>query len=179
MTDGLVSRELIAACRKGDERAFGELVELTHRRVFSLAFRLVGDRFDAEDVAQESYLRMFRGLSGFREEAKFETWMYRIVTNSAINLLRRRGRNGELLSEEAALELAAPDAPAQQTADRDELARSLDLLPAGQRAVVILKDVYGLSCREIGAELGIEEGAVKVRLHRARKRLRESLQNEV
>ena len=177
MSDGLVSRELIAACRKGDERAFGELVELTHRRVFSLAFRLVGDRYDAEDVAQDAYLRMFRGLSGFREEARFETWMYRIVTNSAINLLRRRGRQGELLSDESAMDtIVAPDAPAEQTADRDELTRSLDALPAGQRAVVILKDVYGLSCREIGNELGIEEGAVKVRLHRARKRLKEAIQ---
>ena len=179
MSDGLVSRELIAACRKGDERAFGELVELTHRRVFSLALRLVGNRFDAEDVAQEAYLRMFRGLSGFREEAKFETWMYRIVTNSAINLLRRRGRQGELLSDDSMMEtVVAPDAPAEQTADRDELARSLDTLPAGQRAVVILKDVYGLSCREIGAELGIGEGAVKVRLHRARKRLKETIQQQ-
>jgi RNA polymerase sigma-70 factor (ECF subfamily) len=178
VSDGLVSRELIAACRKGDERAFGELVEITHRRVFSLAVRLVGNRFDAEDVAQDAYLRMFRGLSGFREEARFETWMYRIVTNSAINLLRRRGRGGELLSEDAVMEIAAPDAPAEQTADRDELAKALDVLPAGQRAVVILKDVYGLSCREIGDELGIEEGAVKVRLHRARKRLKETIQQQ-
>jgi RNA polymerase sigma-70 factor (ECF subfamily) len=104
--------------------------------------------------------------------------MYRIVTNSAINLLRRRGRGGELLSEDAVMEIAAPDAPAEQTADRDELAKALDVLPAGQRAVVILKDVYGLSCREIGDELGIEEGAVKVRLHRARKRLKETIQQQ-
>ena len=174
MSDGLVSRELVAACKRGDERAFDELVRATHSRVYNLALRLVGDRHDAEDVAQDAYLRMFRGLAGFREEARFETWMYRIVTNSAINLLRRRGRFGELVADDA-IETPAPDRPAEQTADRDELSRHLAALPPGQRAVVVLKDVYGLSCREIGAELGIEEGAVKVRLHRARKRLQEAL----
>ena len=174
MNDGLVSRELLAACKKGDERAFNDLVRATHRRVYNLAYRLVGDRFDAEDVAQDAYLRMFRSLKGFREEARFETWMYRIVTNSAFSLLRRRGRFGELLAGDE-VDSPAPDRPAELAADRDEISRSLATLPVGQRAVVVLKDIYGLSCREIGEELGIEEGAVKVRLHRARKRLKETV----
>lgn len=177
MADGLVTRELLAACRRGDPRALEELVRLTHRRVYGLAVRLVGDRYEAEDVAQEAYLRMFRGLAGFREEARFETWMHRIVTNAAINQLRRRGRFGELLGDEE-LEVPAPDRAQELVVSRDELERGLASLPSGQRTVVILKDVYGLSCREIGDELGIEEGAVKVRLHRARKRLREVLSEE-
>lgn len=177
MADGLVTRELLAACRRGDPRALEELVRLTHRRVYGLAVRLVGDRYEAEDVAQEAYLRMFRGLAGFREEARFETWMHRIVTNAAINQLRRRGRFGELLKDEE-LEVPAPDRAQELAVSRDELERVLAALPSGQRAVVVLKDVYGLSCREIGGELGIEEGAVKVRLHRARKRLREALSEE-
>src|SRR2546426_11984344 len=90
----MVSPELLAACRRGDRRAFEELVRLTGRRVYSLAYRMVGDRLDAEDVAQDAYLRMYRGLAGFREEARFETWMYRIVANCAITHLRRRGRVG-------------------------------------------------------------------------------------
>jgi RNA polymerase sigma-70 factor (ECF subfamily) len=177
VADGLVTRELLAACRRGDARALEELVRLTHRRVYGLAVRLVGDRYEAEDVAQEAYLRMFRGLAGFREEARFETWMHRIVTNAAINQLRRRGRFGELLEDEE-LEVPAPDRSQELAVSRDELERVLAALPSGQRAVVVLKDVYGLSCREIGDELGIEEGAVKVRLHRARKRLREALSEE-
>src|SRR5436190_14680003 len=122
----MVERDLVASAKAGDKAAFEELVSQTHRRVYTLAYRLVGDRFDAEDVAQEAYLRMFRGLSGFREEARFETWMYRIVTNSAINLLRRRGRSEELVDEDTVAELPSPDAvsPADQAADRDELARS-------------------------------------------------------
>jgi len=171
----VVSPELLEACRRGERRACEELVRVTNRRVYSLALRLVGDRHDAEDVAQDVYLRVFRGLDGFREEARFETWLYRIVANSAMNLLRTRGRFGEVLSEED-LDVPVPDRQADRTADRDELARAMEALPPGGRVVLWLKDVYGLSCREIGEELGIEEGAVKVRLHRARKRLRDVLE---
>jgi RNA polymerase sigma-70 factor (ECF subfamily) len=166
----MVSRDLVASAKAGDRAAFEELVRETHRRVYTLAFRLVGDRAEAEDVAQEAYLRVFRGLASFREEARFETWMYRIVANCAVSALRRRGRFGDLVSDPD-LELPAPDRTEQQTVDSDELSRALSELPDGQRVVVILKDVYGLSCREIGDELGVEEGAVKVRLHRARRRL--------
>jgi RNA polymerase sigma-70 factor, ECF subfamily len=171
----LVTPEILAGCRRGDRRASEELVRATYRRVYSLAVRLVGDRHDAEDVAQEAYLRMFRGLNGFREEARFETWMYRIVANAAMSMLKRRGRFGEILDEED-LDVPLPDMAADRAAHRDELERALASLSTGQRTVLWLKDVYGLSCREIGDELGIEEGAVKVRLHRARKRLRERLE---
>jgi RNA polymerase sigma-70 factor, ECF subfamily len=171
----MVTPELLAACKRGDRLAFEELVKETHRRVYGLAFRLVGDSAEAEDVAQEAYLRMFRGLAGFREEAQFETWMHRIVTNCAMTALRRRGRFGEVLREEAE-DVPSPDRAATLAEDRDELSRALGLLPQGQRTVILLKDVYGLSCREIGEELDIEEGAVKVRLHRARRRLKESLE---
>jgi RNA polymerase sigma-70 factor, ECF subfamily len=170
----MVSPELLAACRRGDRRAFEELVRLTHRRVYSLAYRLVRDRSEAEDVSQEAFLRMYRGLEGFREEARFETWMYRIVTNCAITHLKRRRRFGVVLSDED-LDAVVPDRAQDRAVDRDDLERALAELPEGQRLPVLLKDVYGLSVREIAEELGIEEGAVKVRLHRARKRLAESI----
>ena len=178
MPDALVTRELLVRCRRGDRLALEELVHLTHRRAFALAYRLVGDRYEAEDVVQEAYLRMFRGLPGFREEeARFETWMHRIVVNTAVSGLRKRGRFGDLMKDEL------PDVPVldraeQRTVERDALERGLAALPAGQRTALVLKDIYGLSCREIGHELGIEEGAVKVRLHRARKGLRELLSEE-
>src|SRR5213593_3732388 len=100
MTNGVVSSELLARCRRGDSRAFEEVVRLTERRVYGLALRLVGDPHEAEDVSQEAYLRMYRGLAGFREEARFETWMHRIVTNCAISMLKRRGRFGDVLAED-------------------------------------------------------------------------------
>jgi len=173
----VVPPELIERCRAGDRAAFEELVRLTHRRVYSLAYRLVQDRGDAEDVAQEAYLRIFRGLAGFREEAAFETWMHRIVANCALTYLRRKGRFGVLIRDEDPPELPTPDRAQELAVQRDDLARGLAALPEGQRVTLLLKDVYGLSVREIATELGIEEGAVKVRVHRARKRLKELLQD--
>src|SRR5213083_2959001 len=95
----MVSPELLAACRRGDRDAFEEVVRRTYRHVYTQALRLVGDRQDAEDVAQEAYLRVFRGLAGFREEAQFETWLYRIVANTAMSYLRKRQRFGAVLAE--------------------------------------------------------------------------------
>jgi RNA polymerase sigma-70 factor (ECF subfamily) len=170
-----VDPELVARCRRGDRDALEELVLLTTGRAYRLALRIVGDPHEAEDVVQDAFLRMFRALPAFREEARFETWMHRIVVNAALNRLRSLGRFGELL-EEQVLDAPAPDRPADRAADRDALDRSLALLPSGQRIAVLLKDVVDLSCREIADELGIEEGAVKVRLHRGRRRLRSLLE---
>jgi RNA polymerase sigma-70 factor (ECF subfamily) len=100
--------------------------------------------------------------------------MHRIVTNCAISMLKRRGRFGDVLAEEPA-DVPVPDSAAPRLAERDALSRAITTLPEGQRVVLLLKDVYGLSCKEIGEEVGIEEGAVKVRLHRARKRLKDLL----
>src|SRR5919106_7082963 len=170
----MVSRELLEACRRGDAGAFEELVERTQPHVYTLAYRLVGDRHEAEDVAQEAYLRVFRSLRGFRQEARFETWLYRIVTNAAFTHLRRRGRFGVLLAEGQEQAVEEPEVrPMEAALDRDEVKRALQGLTPGARAVVVLKDVYGLSCQEIADEMGLSESAVKVRLHRARKRLKE------
>lgn len=186
----MVEPELLARCRRGDPTAFEEVVRRTYRHVYTQALRLVGDRQDAEDVAQEAYLRVFRGLNGFREEAKFETWLYRIVANAALSFLRRRGRFGELLTEpedgpgERRSDPGGGDVPGggevpgvgEALAQRDLLMRALEALSPSLRTVVILKDVYGLSCEDIGRELGVSEGAVKVRLHRARRRLKMMLE---
>lgn len=173
----MVSPELLAACRRGDPEAFEEVVRKTYRHVYTQALRLVGDRQEAEDVTQEAYLRVFRGLAGFRGDAQFETWLYRIVANTALTHLRKRRRFGELLAEDEGelAELPSKERPDDQALDREALTAALEALPASMRTVVVLKDVYGLSCREIGDELGVSEGAVKVRLHRARRRLKETL----
>ena len=173
----MVSREVLTACRRGDSQAFEELVRNTYRHVYTQAFRLVQDRQDAEDVAQEAYLRVFRGLSGFRGDAQFETWLYRIVANTALTHLRRRKRFGELALEPDLEQAAAPsEVPlSDRTVDRDAISKALEGLSPSLRAVVVLKEIYGLSCRDIGRELGVSEGAVKVRLHRARQRLKQAL----
>jgi RNA polymerase sigma-70 factor (ECF subfamily) len=172
-----VTGELLAACRNGDSGAFEEVVRGTYRQVYTQALRIVGDRQEAEDVAQEAYLRVFRGLAGFRGDAQFETWLYRIVANAALTHLRRRRRFGELMADPGDEELEPADAGGapETVADRDALAGAMASLSPALRAVVVLKDVYGLSCQEIGDQLGVSEGAVKVRLHRARRRLKELL----
>jgi RNA polymerase sigma-70 factor (ECF subfamily) len=173
----MVSHEILAACRRGDPKAFEEVVRRTYRHVYTQALRLVGDRQDAEDVAQEAYLRVFRGLAGFRGEAQFETWLYRIVANAAMSYLRRRQRFGAVLSEPAdedasPWELASDVRVAEEAVDRDALTKALQELPLPLRTVLVLKDVYGLSCEEIAQQFGTTEGAIKVRLHRGRKRLK-------
>jgi RNA polymerase sigma-70 factor (ECF subfamily) len=175
-----VRPDVLAACRRGEPWAFEEVVRLTHRHVYSLALRLVGDPQEAEDVAQDAYLRVYRGLAGFRGDAAFETWLYRVGANAAISHLRRRRRFGPLLSDPAD-EPSAPRAGPVQVpfdelaVDRDSLVRALDSLPPAMRLVVVLKDVYDLPCAEIGRMVGASEGAVTVRLHRARRRLKERL----
>jgi len=175
-SNALVDAELLKACRSGDPGAFEELVRRTQHRVYALAYRLVGDRGEAEDVAQEAYLRVFRSLGGFRQEARFETWLHRIVVNAALSHLRRRGRFGDLVRDAGTDPEPPPAPPAQDRAvDRDLIRRALEELPAGSRTTLVLYEMYGLSCREIGEELGVSEGAVKVRLHRARRRLKEAI----
>ena len=174
----MVSPELLEACRRGEQEAFEEVVRRTYRHVYTQALRLVGDRQEAEDVTQESYLRVFRGIASFRGVSQFETWLYRIVANTAMSHLRRRRRFGDLMAEteDGPVEPVADVRLAEGAVERDALARALEALPLSMRVVVVLKDVYGLSCEEIGREVGATEGAVKVRLHRARKRLKGSLE---
>jgi RNA polymerase sigma-70 factor (ECF subfamily) len=177
--DAMVSRELLDRCRREEPEAFAELVERTHRQVYTLAYRLVGDRHEAEDVAQDAYLRVHRSLRTFRGDSSFRTWLHRIVANAAMTHLRRKGRFGDLGDEtDLVVRLAEPARDEAAEVDRDELHRALGMLPDAHRVIVLMKDAYGFSCQEIADEMGMSEGAVKVRLHRARKRLKDLLYGE-
>ncbi len=172
--------ELVRAAKRGDEAAFEQLVIRTFEDLYALAYRLVGNSHDASDVVQEAYLRAFRGLRRFRGEAAFTTWMYRITANCAATALARRARSPQVeLDQEFPLADQRPErdpeAAASATADRDRLAVALGALPEPLRLVVVLRDVYDLPHEAIAQELGISQTASKVRLHRARRRLREQL----
>lgn len=174
------SDELVRRSSTGERGAFDELVRRTHRDAYGLALRLTGDEEDARDVVQDAYLRAYRGLDRFRGEARFSTWLYRIVANCASTHLgkRRRHRHDEL-PDEALVADPRPDDDPGLRGDvidlRDRLDHAIRELPAGLRAVVVLRDVYELPHDAIAEELGISVGAAKVRLHRARRRLREQV----
>jgi RNA polymerase sigma-70 factor (ECF subfamily) len=171
---------LVDAARGGDQAAFEALVRATTADTYTLAFRLTGNEEDARDVVQETYLRAYKGIGKFRGDAQFSTWLYRITANCAANQLGRRKRHRHAdLDLDAAFEDLSPDvdpsAQAEASSLRDRLTVALDELPPTLRAVVVLRDVYDLPHEAIATELGISTSAAKVRLHRARKQLRERL----
>jgi RNA polymerase sigma-70 factor (ECF subfamily) len=168
----MVSRDLLQRCGRREPGAFEELVELTGRQVYTLANRLVGDRHEAEDVAQEAYIRVYRSLRSFRGDSRFETWLHRVVANVAINHMRTRAKFGELMDEPDTIVRIESAPSLDDVPEREELADALTHLPVAQRVAVVLKDVYGFSTAEIAQRLDTTEGAVKLRLHRGRQNLR-------
>ena len=171
---------LVDRARSGDRSAFDELVRATYTDTYTLAYRLTGDEEDARDVVQETYLRAFRGLTRFRGDAQFTTWLYRITANCANTHLGRRVRHRhDELTDDIAVVDDRPEADPQHRAEnealRGRLRVAIEQLPPRLRAVVVLRDVYDLPHEAIAQELGISESAAKVRLHRARRRLRDEL----
>jgi RNA polymerase sigma-70 factor (ECF subfamily) len=172
--------ELVSAAKAGDSRAFEELVRATYTDVYGLAYRLTGNEEDARDVVQETYLRAYKGLHRFRGDAQFSTWLYRITANTA-NTAMGKGRKHrhEELDDDVNVADTSPEHDPEAAGDaellRGRLNDALEELPPRLRAVVVLRDVYDLPHQAIAKELGISEAAAKVRLHRARRRLRERL----
>jgi len=155
-------------------------VRATSSDCYALALRLVGNEHDACDVLQETYLRAFRKLGKFRADSSFRTWLYRVTVNCAATLVakRRRTSHVELDDDLEVLETRSerdPETAAGTADDRERLVEALADLPDQMRMVVVLRDVYDLAHEEIAHELGISQTAAKVRLHRARRRLREQL----
>ena len=171
---------LVTAARDGDRAAFDELVRATYAEAYTLAYRLTGNEEDARDVVQDAYLRAYKGLKRFRGDAAFPTWLYRITANCASTHLAKRTRfqHEELTDENVGADERVetdPAARADLVFEHERLNEALRSLPADMRAVVVLRDVYDMPHEAIAAELGISEGAAKVRLHRARRKLRERL----
>jgi len=165
----------VAAARDGDDEAFERLVEATYSDIFMLAARLTRNHHDALDVVQEAYFRAYRGLIDFRGEARFSTWMHRITVNCANTLLARRSRYRYDQIQQDFVDLNGDYYPERRLDDTEisaDVQNALDDLPPNLRAVVVLSDVFDLAHAEIAKQLGISATAVKVRLHRARKRMR-------
>jgi RNA polymerase sigma-70 factor (ECF subfamily) len=173
---GLDDQTLVARAAEADAAAFEALVRRHQRVCFALAVRLVGNRADAEDVVQESFIAAWRRLPEFRGQAAFSSWMYRIVTNRCLTLTRRRRETVPLEPETQGLATSPGDEPAAATETRARLAalgEALAELPAEQRACWVLRHLHGLGYTEIGEILGVGPGAVRGRIHRARRHLAE------
>ncbi len=170
--------ELVARARRGDVVAFEQLVLRHQRYVFNLAYRVLGDYAEAEDMTQEAFVRAWRGLPGFRGQARFTTWLYRIVHNLCLN--RLPGLQRQLLQAEPLEEALANPAPSPPDLfeARERMAflhAQLDYLPEKYRLVLTLRYLQDLSYAEIAAALDVPMGTVKTHLHRARRLLTEQL----
>ena len=171
-------RDLVDRARRGDTDAFAGLVRKYQHRIVNLARVLTSRSDDAEDVAQEVFLRVYRGLSRFRAQSSFKTWLYQIATNTARTHLGRRLKQREEQDDPERPSLAErPSAENVERAveDRDRIDRALASLPQELREAVVLRDVEGLDYREIAAALDVPIGTVESRIFRGRARLRIAL----
>lgn len=165
--------ELVGRARSGDEDAFTELVRKFQRRVYRAAYHMLGNHSDADDLTQEAFLRAYRGLAGFDRRADFGTWVYRIVVNAALNLLRARKRQRERAP--AAPPAAAGSDPVESRELVAAVVGALGALSPTLRVTLILATLEDKSYREIAAALEIPEGTVAWRVNQARKLMRQRL----
>ena len=168
-----IDATLVEAAKRGDQGAFEALVRETHRSVYGLVYRLVGNHDDAADVMQEAYLRIWRSLRSFRGDAAFDTWVYRVAANAALSHLKKRSRQPEPVDPADLAPLERPAPEPEEPLDVEALEGALTKLPIAMRTVIVMKDMYGFTLEEIAKQVGATEGAVKVRLFRARRRLAE------
>jgi RNA polymerase sigma-70 factor (ECF subfamily) len=176
--------ELLARAKCGDVAAFEGLARPHVGRLFAATLRLVGDRSEAEDVMQETLLRAWKGIGGFRGRSGFSTWLYRIAINEAHRSFKKGTRRPVTTGlADAQLQLSSPPAngPAGQAESRelrDAVRTALLTLPLPYRTAVVLRDIEGLSTREAAHVAGIGEAALKSRLHQARLKIRAELGDE-
>lgn len=188
-----LERTLLRRLRDRDERAFTELLEAHRDRVYNITFRMLGNRAEAEDVAQEVFITVFKTIDTFREESKFSTWLYRVTVNHCKNrikyLARRHDRDRDELDEMSPgannatngmpVRARQPDRALEGAQMEVLLKEAIDSLDEEHRAVVILRDIEDLSIEEICQITDLPDGTVKSRLHRARLALRKKLQRHV
>jgi RNA polymerase sigma-70 factor (ECF subfamily) len=178
---------LVAEAKAGSYAAFEELVNRYEKKIYRLGLNLTGNPEDAEDMLQEAFLKAFEHLPEFREDSRFYTWLVRIAINEGLMKLRKRrsdrsvpiedavGEEGEAVPREFTDWKPNPEEIYAQTEIEAILQNAAGSLPAGLRAVFLLRDVEGLSTEETAALLNLTEGAVKARLFRARLQMREEL----
>jgi len=174
-------QELIEGCQRGEAEAFRALFERHKDKVYSIALRYSGDPAVAQDIAQETFLKLFVGLKIFRADSEFSSWLYRVVVNSCLDQKRKIRRLRPLLDEVLAM-LPAPDINAFDQIARAELSAHLQTilsdLPDEQRMLLVLRYTQALAYDEIGRILGVASGTIASRLNRIHRKLERRLAKE-
>lgn len=174
-------RQLIEQAAAGDGAAFEQLVSQYEKLVYSVTFRMTGNREDALDLSQETFIKVWKSLAFFKFESSFSTWIYRIAGNACLDFLRRQKRVRSLTVSDEEVQLDLPDErqdperTVMELADQQELSAALSTLEPEYRAALTLRAVAGLSYQEIADALNIQTGTVKSRISRGRERLRKKL----
>ncbi|AUS98714.1 RNA polymerase subunit sigma-24 [Clostridium thermosuccinogenes] len=180
-------KDLLKKARNGDIEAFEQLIEDYQKRVFNIALRMIGNYDDANELAQEVFIRIFKSIKDFKEESSLSTWIYRITTNVCLDEIRKRkNKNVVSLDEEVKLEEGdlqrqvedtrpTPDVIAEKNEVRKLVKDAIMSLPEEQRTVIILRDIQGFSYEEIAKIMKCPEGTVKSRINRSRQILRDRL----
>jgi RNA polymerase sigma-70 factor (ECF subfamily) len=180
-----ISFAVIRRAQSGDLMAFGALVQLCRRRTMGIIRRMISCKEDTEDVAQEVFFRMHNSIVRLREPAAFDFWFYRLTLHAAYDYLRKRPRRRDVLMadlEEREVDVAAASAGWQALRDEQDRLRTIDYvesllanLSPSDRILIVMREVEGLTMEEMGEVLGVSAGAAKLRLFRARNRLRRIL----
>lgn len=178
---------LVNKARGGDEEAFGELVKMYHQRVYNLAYGLTHNTEDAAELVQQTWVKVWRKLGSFKEDAKFFTWVYRVASNTGLDFLRHKSRLREdvLLDgvepavdpdlDRPASQNPRPDRELAQSEIREVFEKSLESLSPDHRMALILREVDGMSYEEIAKIAGCRKGTVMSRIYYARKKMQEQL----
>ena len=187
MIDKDQEKALIQKCKQGDIDSFEMLIECYQQKVYNIALRMLGNKEDASDIAQEVFIKVYKSIGGFKEEASLSTWIYRIATNVCLDELRKRKKtkivsiDSTIQLEESEVSMQMPDERPQpdelltQKELKQEVQKAINNLKEEHKTVIILRDINGYSYEEIAKILDCTLGTVKSRINRARNALKSIL----
>jgi RNA polymerase sigma-70 factor, ECF subfamily len=171
---------------KGDQDAFAEIVEIYSNSIYQLGYRMLGNRHEAEDIAQEAFIRAYVNIKSFNQDLKFSTWLFRIATNLCIDRIRKKkpdyyldaevsGTDGLTMYSQLASDSPLPENELESLELQESVQKEILKLPEKYRSVIVLKYIEELSLNEISEILELPLGTVKTRIHRGREALRQQL----
>ncbi len=181
-----IVKKRITQVLKGDQDAYAEVVEIYKDKIFQICYRMLGNRHEAEDIAQEAFLRAYVNINSFNINLKFSSWLYRIATNLCIDRIRKKkpdyyldaevaGTDGLTMYSQIPAETRLPEEDVESLELRETIQKEISKLPEKYRTVIVLKYIEELSLNEISEILDIPLGTVKTRIHRGREALRKQL----